>query len=571
MKHPWLFILFLLSIHVAAQDGTLDWYIQVGSENEDVAADVLVDDTGNVYLAGNIDGAVDFDPGPAQQLIVPSAFNRDDAYIVKYDWFGAFQWIYHITGKTLHINEMDQDAGGGITVVGTFNDSVDFDPGPGEEWLEATTSHDIFILRLEHNGKFAWVRHLEFSPAILEETRLSVDKYGNVVVSGLISVQVDLDPGPGVLLSSPPRSVDVFVCKLFANGYLDWAYSFGSAGIDLGCLSKTDDSGNVFLAGFFIDTIDFDPGPGSDLGFSELGAMYLTKLDAQGAYKKTIQVRGIDPHSLLLDEGGGFITTGSIWRGGKIDVDPGPDTFFVQNTGLSAAVVHKLDANGNFSWAKLFQTDLGHSYALETAQSSNGDLHVTGHFDGPTDVDPGEGQFLLIPKGYHLTGTNVHDIFLAKLDANGNLIWAGQMGGNSDDRVTSMTIDNADKIFLSGIAGSDADLHPGPREENLVNEGETDGFLVKLHGTTLSIDRRIDEMSRFNISPNPFNEWLTVESNSQADIMEVRVLNFSGQEVLQKRHYGAEPLSLHISGPSGIYLVHIHTDAGHWTYKIVKR
>jgi hypothetical protein len=78
---------------------------------------------------------------------------------------------------------------------------------------------------------------------------------------------------------------DIFIQKLDANGNFLWAKSFGGRDYDQGTSIAVDADGNVYTTGYFIDTVDFDPGPDS-MKISAVGLWdsFIQKLDANGNF-----------------------------------------------------------------------------------------------------------------------------------------------------------------------------------------------------------------------------------------------------------------------------------------------
>src|SRR5690606_29098604 len=116
--------------------------------------------------------------------------------------------------------------------------------------------------------------------------------------------------------------------------------------------------------------------------------------------------------------------------------------------------VSKLDPNGNFLWAKQMggtDNDQGISITVDTS----GNIYTTGIFRNTVDFDPGAGV-------YNLTAVVGNDIFISKLDANGNFLWAKQMGSGGNTRSNSIVLDTNGNIYTTGIFQSTADFDPGP-------------------------------------------------------------------------------------------------------------
>lgn len=99
----------------------------------------------------------------------------------------------------------------------------------------------------------------------IDGTSFIVDGTGNVYISGRFQGTADFNPDPLVtnnLTSASPLYWDIFFAKYDANGNYIWAKRIGSAGIDYAYYLATDGTGNVYIAGYFSNTADFDPGAG---------------------------------------------------------------------------------------------------------------------------------------------------------------------------------------------------------------------------------------------------------------------------------------------------------------------
>jgi hypothetical protein len=102
----------------------------------------------------------------------------------------------------------------------------------------------------------------------------------------------------------------------------------------------------------------------------------------------------------------------------------------------------------------------------------SGNVIVAGTFNGVVDFDPG-------PATFNLGGPGT-DIFVLKLDASGNFIWAGRIGGTAGEALNDLETDAAGNIYLGGYFGGTADFNPGPATNNLTSAGSDDGFVLRL-------------------------------------------------------------------------------------------
>src|SRR5690606_28763621 len=100
-----------------------------------------------------------------------------------------------------------------------------------------------------------------------------------------------------------------------------------------------------------------------------------------------------------------------------VDFDPGIGVFNLTSNGSSDVFIQKLDVSGNFLWAKSFGGGPSSSAAaFSITIDNNGNIYTTGRFWATVDFDPGVGV-------YNLTSNGRHDIFIQKLDVNGDFLW----------------------------------------------------------------------------------------------------------------------------------------------------
>ncbi|MEZ0277074.1 MAG: SBBP repeat-containing protein [Roseimicrobium sp.] len=229
-----------------------------GSGGGDDASAVTVDAAGNVYTTGSFNGTNDFDPGPGITSIAATAASSD-VFIHKLNSAGIFQWVKRIGGNSQDSgNDIALDTAGNIHVIGDFFGIVDFDPNGGVFQLNSANGSS-FVNVLNKDGVFLWAKNTGGS-----SDALAVDSLGNILLTGKFDGTVDFDTGPGTfLLTSTSTSSDVFVSKLDSLGNLVFAVRMGGADFDFGeCIITDAVSSNVWCAGYFGATGDYDPGNG---------------------------------------------------------------------------------------------------------------------------------------------------------------------------------------------------------------------------------------------------------------------------------------------------------------------
>jgi len=342
-----------------------------------------------------------------------------------------------------------QTSDGGYAIVGT---TTSFGAGG---W-------DVYVVKLDANGNLQLTKTID-GQASEEGNSLIQTSDGGYAITGSYDI-VDGEVYTG----------DVYVVKLDAKGNLQWTKTIGGENWDVGfSLIQTSDGGYA-IAGI---TTSFGAGEAD---------VYVVKLDANGnlQWTKTIGGKGWDVGtSIIQASDGGYVIAGSTtsFGAGKDDV-----------------YVVKLDANGNLQWTKtiggpasdmggsLIQTaDGGYVIAGETESfgageddvyvvklDANGNLQWTKTIGGP-EHDRGSSLIQTSDGGYAIAGITESfgagewDVYVVKLDANGNLQWTKTIGGTKGEEGKSI-IQTSDGGYA--IAGTTASF----------DAGDLDVYVVKL-------------------------------------------------------------------------------------------
>lgn len=418
-----------------------------------------IDDSGNVYLAGQFSGTADLDPGPGvanyTSLIAGSMF------ILKLNANGDFVWVktFSPTGAGASAGTaLGVDRSGNVVIGGYFSGTVDFDPGAGTLSTTAIGSTDAYLLKLSANGSLIWLRQLggTSTEGVLW---LTIDDQDNILATGHFNGTADFDGTALVSNLTSAGGADIFVIKLNNAGDLRWAKRMGGLTDDWGYGICTDKNGNVYTTGQFFNTVDFDPGPGT---FNLVTSPYyrdifVSKLDSAGNFRWAGQMG--DPttddigYGIAVDAAGNMYTTGSF--GGVSDFDPGTGTsYLTASGGTFDGYISKFDSTGAFVWVKQIGGSAGSDGGRSITLDTFGNIYSIGSFNGTVDLDPGTGINNLV------AASTQYDAYISKLDAGGNFVWAGQVGGTGSDPGYAISLDKQGTIYTSGVFQGTADLDP---------------------------------------------------------------------------------------------------------------
>ena len=461
-----------------SQIPTLGWVKKAGGTGNEKGISIAIDASGNIYTTGFFTETVDFDPGPGVANLY--AGGGKNVFITKTDASGNFIWVKQIgtgsnvmSGNAIHVDNF-----GNILVAGEFTGTADFDPGPGVANMTShSSSKDIFIVKFDQNGNFLWTKQIGGN-SVDVVTGLGTDGVGNIYFCGYFSGTVDFDPGIGIFnQTSNSWNSDIFVCKIDPSGNFGWARQIGSSDEDQALSIAVDFFGNVTTTGFFNGTADFDPGPNTfNLTATPGGSdVFVLRLDSWGEYIWARRLGGTSNDSgfsVTLDSGGNVYTTGIFCQ--TADFDPGPGVFNLTTISGVDIFISKLDAWGNFVWAKQIAIDAAGS-STSIVSDLSGNLYISGFFYSKADFDPGPGVFNL--------SSNDLSAFILKLDQNGNFVWAvklSDVNNAGSASITSLKLDNSGNIFTTGHFNGAIDFDPCSQQLILSSNGLDDIFTLKL-------------------------------------------------------------------------------------------
>lgn len=231
---------------------------------------------------------------------------------------------------------------------------------------------------------------------------------------------------------------DVFVAKYDMDGVLIWAKQVGGQNDDYASGISTDITGNCYITGFF-----FIQGAVSTFGTTTItqtgdADMFISKFSAAGNMLWVRNGGGRDEDAsfgITTDVGGNSYVTGYFSGTALFGSNK------VTSKGYSDMFVAKYDAAGNIIWLRTgggsYQDE---AYAITTDVSGN--CYVTGHFTGNSTFN----TQTLSSAGYFDT-----DVFLLKYNPSGVLIWAKNSGGTANDMGYGIDVSNNGQIFVAGI------------------------------------------------------------------------------------------------------------------------
>jgi hypothetical protein len=447
-----------------AIDGHYIWAKQIGGSStvNDEGYDITLDNSGNVVITGKFAGTVDFDPSAAifnLTSVQLSAFNYpSDVYLAKYDVSGNFIWAKNIggtshdEGRTLGI-----DNSGNIILSGKFQGIADFDPSAAVYTLTSNFSTPYystspFFSKYSSSGSLVYA----FSPngpapsggADAGEI-VKFDNAGNLYFTPSFTGTVDFDPSAGVANFTSIANTKLIIKYDAAGNYL-WGKQFFVYTYYFSY--NIDGLGNIFIAGDFTGTVDFDLST-AVANFTSNGAsdIFIAKYDANGNYLWAKIIGGVDAEScsqIKLDNTGNIFITGGFYT--TTDFDPSAITAFITSSN-GGNFVAKYNSLGNFLMAvPVSRGDNigGYLVTSDMEIDATGNIFLGGRFWHSGYFNPANNG------AYYFTSSptsNDFDGFIAKYSPTGVYQWVTRFNTNSDDRVNDIVLDNAGNVYGAGL------------------------------------------------------------------------------------------------------------------------
>ena len=421
------------------------WSARFGDSVGQHGLEACFDGEGNIFVTGYFWGSVDFGGGAL------TAVGNVDFFVAKFDAEGNHLWSWHDGNAVDLLGQcIATDADGNVLVAGQIMSSTaPVDLGGGSLAGPGT----IFLAKYEADGHHLWsARHGGSDGSAFD---VAVDRSNRILLTGYFGGTGDLG---GETLTSV-AFVDAFLAKYESDGTHIWSSLYGGAGGMAGHQGRSvaaDGEGNVVLLGDFMEWIDLGAGPLVGAGLMDV---FLAKFDPNGNH---LFSRGfVDPEfqyssAVSLDDNGQVLASGVFM--GTVDFGGDPLT----SAGGFDIFLAKYDANLDHIWSRRYG-DAQEQIAEGVAMDGAGNVVCAGFFQGSVDFGGGP-----------LTSAHGEDVFLARLDPDGNHLWSARFGSQNDQKASGVAVDAAGRTVIVGSFANTVDLGGGP----LVSAGASDIFLA---------------------------------------------------------------------------------------------
>ncbi len=241
--------------------------------------------SGSVFLGGNFDGELDFDPGEATTL---KRSNGDrDCFVCRFDDEGELKWVRTWGGQSKidFLHSICTDDAGNLYAAGALGmwESLVFDTGlvisPGPD----TASAGSFLARIDKDGEVNWVRTWggKDPENYCSAMDVAASRDGTVYVFGQFKGQFTIDIRGEEVARRSNGAQDVFLAAFDSDGSAQWALAWGGETMDYAKCLDLGSHGEIQCTGSYQVPIDFDPGPNATI----LAESFVAIFDTRGEFQ----------------------------------------------------------------------------------------------------------------------------------------------------------------------------------------------------------------------------------------------------------------------------------------------
>lgn len=279
-------------------EGAFVWAKRFGDNQEEVAYDVAIDASDNVFLTGYVFGSLDFGLGKVKGL------GAKNVFVAKLDADGEPMWArLYGGGADQSGRSIAVDAEGNVALTGSMKGKMSF----GNTSLQAYGKSKVFIALLDEAGDSIWALATGSSGAA-HGAAVSIDLEGNVIATGDFEGGVNF--GGGLLWQG--AGADVFVAKFNQAGQHVFSKGFGDQYVQLAHGLSTDSLGNIYLTGEFAGGINVGSGALVSAGSSDV---FIAKFAPNGGPLWSHGYGGVSMElgqDIAADAWGNSVTVGSL-------------------------------------------------------------------------------------------------------------------------------------------------------------------------------------------------------------------------------------------------------------------
>ena len=422
------------------------WAKKQGELNSDYnpGLDMTTDSAGNNYVTGYFTGTAAFG-----DTTLTSNTSTAAMFLAKYSNTGKLIWARKIGDREAAAFGDFQgvlltiDSQGNCYIAGEYRGNV-FIGNPAARSVVFINSYntsgtsDSYIAKFDASGQFVWAKDLGKGSSYETPTAINADKNGNVYVAGQYygtSNSTAFIAGQSLPTSNYGKP---YIVKYNTLGQTLWS----KVGVQNGSNIQADKITDFYLA----------------------GESSITKYNANGEALSTVRMIGLNRISNGEEIKGMSIDAfGNKYITGKYADTITIGTSKLRSNGGTDIFIAKYDSSNKLIWVQTCGGQLN-DRSTGIITDAVGNSYITGTFNGSAIFGPDT-----------LNSNGDNDVFIAKYDRYGQLLWVQKGGGEINDLVYDIGIDANENSYIAGTFNTAAQF-----TDISVNSTQTNIFIAKL-------------------------------------------------------------------------------------------
>ncbi len=416
-------------------------------EGEQVKSSFVLKENVLSYEVGNYEGTLVIDP----TLIWATYYGgiaTDNAKSVTTDAMGSV----YITGYTNSVSN--------IATTGAYQTTHG-----GGAW-------DAFIAKFNNSGAIQWATY--YGGTEDDDSRsITVDTANNVYITGYTKSASNIATPSSFqnIFGGTGMLNDAFVAKFNDSGIRVWSTYYGGTGDDVGMSIASDTTGNIYVTGLAGSSNLATTGAFQQYFGGNVNA-FLVKFNNNGVrdwatyYGGTVGAKG---YGVTTDFDGNVYLLGNTANVTDIAT---PGAYQTLLGGANDAFIAKFNSGGARQWATYFG-GTSNDYGNYITTDNNGFVYMTGFTQSTSNI--------ATANAYQVSNSGGDDVFLAKFDTGGFLLWSTYFGGADTDEGYGLVTNSLGDVYLTGYTISTSNIST-PSSYQTTNNGGADAFISKFNG-----------------------------------------------------------------------------------------
>lgn len=448
------------------------WGSYYGGNSTDFGQSCATDPSGNVFQSGYTSST------SGTSIATSGAYQTtwagiEDAYVVKLNSAGVRQWAtYFGTVVDDHAYGCAVDNSGNVYISGDTQSPANIATGTAHQSTFGGGITDAFLARFDPTGMLQWATYYGGSADDIGQL-CSTDPSGNVYLIGNTYSTNNIS-SVGSHQTNIGGAQDAFLVKFNSAGVRQWGTYYGGSGDEFGYKVCTDAGNNVYISGYTASTTGISTiGSHQPIHGGGIYDAFLIKFDQAG-----IQQWGTYYGGGALDYGQSCVSDniGNIYLGGYTQSTNDVSTPLAHQVAFGGgsldAFLVQFNAAGVRQWGTYYGGS-GNDRGFGVATATNANVYLSGM------TTTGAGTDIATADAHQtVNGGGASDAYFAEFNSSGARIYGTYYGELGDDVGFGCTVDNSDKLYLSGYTSSTVNIATSGSHQSVFGN-VVDGYLVQ--------------------------------------------------------------------------------------------